>query len=144
VTQLSFFKQGLFGPAPSIEQEFEDQKILAEAAVSYREKILENAIRHTCGDRNQQYGSPESNFSNTADLWNAYLRSKYWGKAVGHENLRGEFVLTAEDVAWLMVLLKLARTVTGQVKTDTYEDAAAYAACAGECAILQKNAELDE
>lgn len=126
-----------------IEQELEDQKILSEAAMPFREIILENAIRHTCGDRNAQYGSPESNFSNTADLWNAYLRSKYGSRCIGYENLPGEFCLTAEDVAWLMVLLKMARTVTGAVKTDTYEDAAAYAACAGECAIIAKNEEIE-
>lgn len=34
----------------------------------------------------------------------------------------------------MMVLMKMSRTFEGRVKPDTYEDAAAYAAIAGECA----------
>jgi len=81
-----------------------------------RKQILENAIKHTCGDRDAEYGSPADNLTITAKLWSAYLRID----------------LSAEDVAWLNVLQKMSRTFHGNAKPDTYEDAAAYAAIAGE------------
>lgn len=91
----------------------------------HRQQILENAIEHTCGDRDVEYGSPKNNLHNIALLWNAYLEGKYSRQA---------FELTSEDVAWLNVLQKMARTFSFKAKPDTYEDAAAYAAIAGECA----------
>lgn len=90
-----------------------------------RKEILENAIQHTCGDRDVEYGFPKENFDNIARLWKAYLIGKY-GKI--------ELDITAEDVAWINVLQKMARTFSGNVKLDTYEDAAAFSAIAGECA----------
>jgi hypothetical protein len=38
-----------------------------------RTEILEAAARCVCGDREQDYGSPEDSFSTIAALWNAYL-----------------------------------------------------------------------
>jgi hypothetical protein len=49
-------------------------------------------------------------------------------------------VLTAEDVAWLNVLQKMARTFNGSSKPDTYIDAATYSAIAGECAEEKRSA----
>ena len=86
-----------------------------------RKEILEAAIAHTCGDRDVEYGSPSENFASIRSLWDAYLYTKY-----------GQELLTAEDVAWMMVLLKMARSFRGETKSDTYEDAAAYTAIAGE------------
>ena len=92
-----------------------------------RETILENAISHTCGDREVQYGDPTKNLEDCAELWRVYLSRKYLSA--------GKFFnVTPEDVAWLNVLQKIARTFNGSSKLDTYEDAAAYAAIAGECA----------
>jgi len=89
-----------------------------------RKQLLENAIEHTCEDRDEEYGSPRKNLDDIALLWKVYLIGKY-GK-IGLD-------ITAEDVAWLNVLQKIARTFPGKTKPDTYEDAAAYAAIAGEC-----------
>ena len=91
-----------------------------------RKQLLTNAIAHTCGDRDQEYGSPRANLTDCATLWTYYLAGKY-----------GQFstiLLTAEDVAHMNVLQKMARTFSGKVRDDTYEDMAAYAAIAGECA----------
>ena len=93
-----------------------------------RKELLENAIKHTCGDRDIEYDSPQINLRNIAALWKSYLIGKY-GNCAG---LVG-FDITAEDVAWLNVLQKISRTFPGKNKADTYEDAAAYAAIAGEC-----------
>ncbi len=89
-----------------------------------RKELLKNAIKHTCGDRDVEYGSPRMNLSHIARLWSSYISAKYLI----------DLELSSEDVAWLNVLQKMARTFEGCAKPDTYEDAAAYSAIAGECA----------
>jgi len=89
-----------------------------------RRSILENAIDHTCGDRDVEYGSPLRNLGDTARLWNAYLHGRYGAG----------MTLTPEDVAQFNVMQKISRTFAGQCNADTYEDAAAYSAIAGEVA----------
>lgn len=95
-----------------------------------RLEYLAEAARLTSGDRDREYGTPYINLSDCAMLWTAYLCGKYGGQTVDLLQLS----LTAEDVAWLNVLQKIARTFSGHPKPDTYIDAAAYAAIAGECA----------
>lgn len=41
-------------------------------------------------------------------------------------------VLGPDDVAAMMMLLKIARIATGEPKEDNWIDAAGYAACGGE------------
>ena len=81
-----------------------------------REDILDKAKECVCGRREQDYGTPESNFAAIADLWTAYC---------GHE-------FTPIDVAMMMALLKIARIKKGGGSGDSYVDLAGYAACAGE------------
>lgn len=38
-----------------------------------REEILKAAAKCVCGDREQDYGSPEDNFRTIASMWNSYL-----------------------------------------------------------------------
>ena len=38
-----------------------------------REQVLSAARACVCGDREQDYGSPENNFRTIASLWNSYL-----------------------------------------------------------------------
>lgn len=95
-----------------------------------RLEYLAEAARLTSGNRDREYGTPYNNLSDCARLWSAYLTGKYGSLSVDILTLR----LTAEDVAWMNVLQKIARTFSGHVKPDTYIDAAAYAAIAGECA----------
>lgn len=90
-----------------------------------RVNYLNEAARLTSGDRDREYGHPSHNLTNCALLISAYLE----GKFSGHPP-----TLSAEDIAWLNVLQKMARTFSGHVKPDTYIDAACYAAIAGECA----------
>ena len=85
-----------------------------------RRQILEDAIKCVCGDRDQQYGSPENSFEAIALMWNAYLQSQCSGP------------LEARDVAAMMILFKVGRIVTGQSKADNWIDIAGYAACGGE------------
>lgn len=81
-----------------------------------RKEILEAAERCVCGDREQDYGSPENNFNIIARLWSAYS---------GYE-------FDAKDVAAMLALLKIARISSGHAKEDNWVDLAGYAACGGE------------
>lgn len=85
-----------------------------------REEILNLAKTCVCGKREQDYGSPESNFQLIADLWNAYLYSTDNG------------IITPTDVAMMMALLKIARIRNGGGTGDSFVDLAGYAACGGE------------
>ena len=83
-----------------------------------RKEILESAIQIVCAERQGQYGEPEDTFSAIAELWSVYL-----GRAV-----------SAEDVALMMVLLKIARMKAGKFKADNYVDLCGYGALAYEVA----------
>lgn len=92
-----------------------------------RKEILDSAKKCICGDRPQDYGSPENNFGVIADLWNAYLKTaKPWvpTKCIP--------LFTASDVGVLMCLFKLGRIASGTGNMDSFIDLAGYAACAGE------------
>ena len=82
-----------------------------------RAEILEAARVCVCGEREDDYGSPEDSFALIAKLWSAYTGETFGGK----------------DVAMMMALLKVARIKAGN-KTDSFVDLAGYAACAGEIA----------
>ena len=68
-----------------------------------RKEILESAIQTVCADRQNQYGEPENTFTDIAKLWSVYL-----GRTV-----------SAEDVALMMVLLKIARMKAGSSRRTT-------------------------
>lgn len=87
-----------------------------------RRQILEQAIQCVCHDRQDQHGNPENTFAVIASLWNAYIEAK-------------EGMLEEKDVAQMMVLFKIARSVCGSVKDDDYIDAAGYSALAAELAM---------
>lgn len=97
----------------------------AETARPTRQSILEDARRCVCGDRDQQYGSPENSFKAIGALWEVYIR---------HSCVSADAIvsITPEDVAAMMVLFKCARIATGQSKADNWVDIAGYAACGGE------------
>jgi hypothetical protein len=98
-----------------------------------RAEILEAARVCVCGERQQDYGTPESNFENIGLLWGVYLRAAHPElakvMAINHIN--------AKDVATMMGLLKVARIATGY-KEDNFVDLASYAACAGEIAAAER------
>lgn len=89
-----------------------------------RRQTLEKAIKCVCGERENEYGSPEDNFKTIAKMWNAYL-----GMEAG---------ITATDVAMMMALLKIARIATGTAKEDSFADLAGYAACGAEIAARKE------
>lgn len=88
-----------------------------------RADILNTAMACVNGDRQQDYGTPENNFSCIADLWNVYLGSSMRPDGPS---------IDAKDVACMLALLKIARISTGHGKDDNWVDLAGYAACGGE------------
>lgn len=87
-----------------------------------RREVLESAIKCVCHDRQDQHGNPEDTFAMIADMWEMYLCHKY-GIDVS---------ISPSDVAWMMTLLKVARSAKGIVKDDDFVDACGYSALAGE------------
>ena len=87
-----------------------------------REEILNEAKKCVCGQRKQDYGTPENNFRLIANLWRIYL----------------EHDVTALDVAMMMAMLKIARIRTGGGSGDSFVDLAGYAACGGEIAEMTR------
>lgn len=81
-----------------------------------RAEILHEAEKCICGQREQDYGSPEDNFATIADFWSDYKHISF----------------TPVDVAMMMCLLKIARIRNGGGTGDSFVDLAGYAACAGE------------
>lgn len=98
-----------------------------------RADILSDAAKLTLGDRNTAYGDPYQNMQNIAGLWSAYIIVKYRGHLLDENT----FALSAEDIAHLNTLQKIARHMTGPYRVDNYVDSAAYEAIAGECALIE-------
>lgn len=98
----------------------------AEKAVN-RADILDTAKAIVTGEREKQYGKPEDNFAAVAQMWEVYLR----GQCVGEG---ADVRVAPEDVAMMMVLLKVGRLMTGDYLADNYVDICGYVACAGEIA----------
>ena len=104
----------------------EAEKEIGEIGPSQERKaILDKAAECVCGQREQEYGTPENNFARIARLWGAYTG----------------YPFTAHDVAMLMALLKVGRIAKGSGGMDSYVDLCGYAACAGEIISKGRDAE---
>ena len=85
-----------------------------------RGAILDKAKQIINGERQDQYGSPEDNFSDIAVLWTWWAsKSKSFG-------------FSRNDVAMMQALLKIARIRSGSGKEDSYIDCAGYVALAAD------------
>lgn len=98
-----------------------------------RESLLNRAIECVCGEREQDYGTPEDNFALIAELWESYINRRCAPPNAG-------ICVVAEDVAVMMALLKIARIATGTATDDSWVDLAGYAACGGEIASRRQEA----
>lgn len=107
----------------TVESEQSEEMSAVAPATPTRGLILDIARQIVCADRNDTYGSAEDNFGIIAELWKPYLK----GRGIVADNL------TSEDVAVLMIQLKVARISTGKFKLDNFIDICGYAACGGEC-----------
>lgn len=98
-----------------------------------RKEILAEAEKCVCGQRQQDYGSPENNFRIIASLWIDYL------EATGQE-----VYIAPKDVAMMMALLKIARIAGDHATEDSFIDLAGYAACGGEISTEKKEISVQE
>ena len=121
--------EGIAVEAEKLETENEPDEGEGEAKKLTRAAVLEKARACVCGEREQDYGSPEDSFGCIAELWEAYLRAA----CVSPNAI---ITVTPADVAMLMALLKIARVGTSCVggTADSFVDLAGYAACGAECA----------
>lgn len=99
------------------------------APVTTREQVLSAARACVCGDREQDYGSPENNFRTIASLWNSYL---YGAGLMENPTPHVWKGLKPKDVAAMLALLKVARIAGNRPKPDNWVDLAGYAACGAE------------
>lgn len=100
-----------------------------------RQVLLQEAFNITSSDRNKAYGNPEDNFQNIADRWNLLLRCRF---PVACTN--PEFEITSQDVALMMIDMKLARLSTNPLHRDSLVDIAGYAACGEDCRTVLSDA----
>lgn len=86
--------------------------------------IAEEALKIINGERQNVYGDPEDNFAVIARLWTAYLSTE-------DGSVTRDIRIEPADVAYMMVLLKLAREITGR-KKDNAVDLLGYAMLAAD------------
>lgn len=96
----------------------------SSATKSSTPTILTEAEAAVYGPRQAIYAHPRDNFERTARLWNGYLFAKDSNATI----------LTASDVAYMMVLLKMARLMQTPDHRDSLVDMAGYAATAARVA----------
>ncbi len=89
---------------------------LSKEDFTVREQTLNEAKKCILGDREQDYGSPEDNFTTIAKFWSDYLDKD----------------ISAQQVADMMILMKVSRIKNGGGTGDSYVDIAGYAACGNE------------
>lgn len=77
-----------------------------------RSELLHAAEVCVCGQREEDYGTPEDSFRVIGELWETYIKEKCVGGPTA------EVCIVPEDVAALLALLKIARIATGHGKSD--------------------------
>lgn len=100
------------------------EQVPQEQNVLLRVEALREAAKIISGDRDLQYGGPEENFTRIAKIWSVI---------VGTE-------ISSEDVAMMMVGLKLARYASKSgFQPDTWVDIAGYAGCGYEVGSVESS-----
>lgn len=79
--------------------------------------ILEHAADVTKNARQSSYGHPADNHGNTAEMWASYIKRRFGV----------EIDVTALDVCYMMVLLKISRLANETTQIDSLVDIAGYA-----------------
>lgn len=98
------------------------EDIFADPKMYTRQSVLSEAERVICSDRQDQYGNAEDSFDIIASYWNVYLEKRL--------NVK----ITAYDVARMMTLLKIARSMSNPNHLDNDIDICGYTAIAAELA----------
>ena len=88
-----------------------------------KEEILVKANQLISKTRNETHGDAFKNHAEIAEFWNIFLDGK----------LQPMASITAQDVAIMMILLKVSRSNQGkEFNLDNFIDMAGYSAIAGE------------
>ena len=88
-----------------------------------KEEILVKAKEIISNDRNESHGDAFKNHAEIAEFWNIFLDKK----------LQPMASITAQDVAVMMILLKISRSTQGEkFNIDNFIDMVGYSAIAGE------------
>jgi hypothetical protein len=90
---------------------------------------LDEAKATICGERQDQYGNPEDSFELIGSYWATYLQEKAKD---------GTTIISAKDVAHMMILFKVARCQGQKPKRDNYVDICGYAAIAADRLMEEK------
>lgn len=83
--------------------------------MSEEKNIAQEAIEIVNGARRNHYGTPLDNHTRTAEFWSTYV-----------ENAMKKGYLSAEDVCYMMMLVKIARAMEKD-KRDNGVDIVGYA-----------------
>lgn len=78
-----------------------------------RKEALEEIEGFVCKDRMNAHGDAENNFTDIALFWTVYKGVQF----------------TAQDVAAMMVLMKLSRIKSNPTHIDSWLDAGGYSVC---------------
>ena len=81
-----------------------------------KKTFFDKATEIIFGDREQTYGKPGKNLVLISKLWSEYIEGKYGEK----------YLLSAEDVCYMMILLKIARLANSHTD-DNVIDVMGYA-----------------
>ena len=97
------------------------------SGIKTKSKVKENILQHAkelvSSDRESTHGDVRENHEQIAEFWNIFLDKK----------LQPMASITAEDVALMMVLMKISRNTQGKKNNlDNFIDMCGYAAIAGE------------
>ena len=90
-------------------------------------ELLNEAAAMVDGTRQKSHGDKSASFDAIARMWDAYLDILP----------RNQQSLTGRNVAQMMELLKIVRSVMGEPQYDHFLDAAGYAGIAGELAATK-------
>lgn len=96
--------------------------------------VLTQAAAIVDGDREKTYGSPAKNLETIAEFWTTWLK----GRGV----LVDQAMLTFDDVACMMTMLKMARLANDPEHKDSQIDACGYMRLLERCqqdAILKEH-----
>lgn len=98
--------------------------------------ILQEAQRVVFGARQGVYGHPRDDFAKIALLWTSYCDAKTQGSSPRLGRIVVPF--TPQDVAYMMILLKMARLMESPDHRDSIVDIAGYAETAARVVGLDK------
>ena len=95
-------------------------KRLQPSGSEIRKEVLDEIYKCVCQNRMSSYGDAEDNFKAIAAIWQQYLETRGIAKPNS---------ITAQDVAAMMIAVKLSRIANDPNHMDSWIDAGGYSVC---------------